>query len=185
MENKASTGNSSTSYQSVVAPFARASVVRHIKSDTLYVIVLCPNLVKLEATAQPAYGYRALQADGSPSGTLWVRSQVEMEDGRFELVSEHDLADGNNPGPSLDGLLAPSKSRYEAEVVAPENAGSPARWDCTQYLTAQYSLAEFWEIVNDPMGSLLADGLRNDPKAPAWVREFIGTVKIRVKSISG
>jgi hypothetical protein len=164
------------------AKFDRASVVRHIKSAGLYVIVLGPHLVKIEATAQPAYAYRALQNDGTPTGALWVRSQAEMEDGRFELVSEHNP---EKPGPSLDSLLAPSMSRYEAEVVTPDHMGSPARWDCTQHLTTHYSLSEFWEIVSDPAGSLLADGLRKDPQAPAWVKELKGPVAIRVQSISG
>ncbi len=164
-----------------VPKFDRASVLRHIKSGGLYVIVLGPNMVKIEDTAQPAYAYRVLQNDGTPSGALWVRSQVEMEDGRFELVSKHNP---EKSGPSLDALLAPSMSRYEAEVVTPGNVNSPAHWDCTQYLTTHYSLAEFWEIMNDPTGSILADDLRKDPQAPAWVKEFKGPIVIRVQSIS-
>jgi hypothetical protein len=163
--------------------FGVLSVVRHIKSGGLYVIALLPDLVKVESTAEPAYGYRALSSNGAVSGPLWVRSQTEMEDGRFELVSE------NNPdalGPGLDAILKPSVSRYEAEVVLPEGVSpaGPTRWDCTQYLTSAYSLSEFWEIVGDKNGSMLSDGLRRDPVAPSWLKRLDKPFSIQVHSIS-
>jgi hypothetical protein len=56
--------------------FLRDSYVRHRKGG-VYKIRLTPVNVKLEATAEPAYVYEA------EDGSIWCRSQVEMEDGRF------------------------------------------------------------------------------------------------------
>jgi len=57
--------------------------VRHIKSGNIYRIVTTSKKCKIEATNESAYIYRL---DKDPNGTFWVRPQIEMEDGRFELA---------------------------------------------------------------------------------------------------
>lgn len=59
--------------------FPLDSHIRHKKSGGIYQIKLTPDKGRLEATSQPAYGYE------SDDGTVWLRSQTEMEDGRFEF----------------------------------------------------------------------------------------------------
>lgn len=153
--------------------FSNSSVVRHIKSGGLYVIVMGPDLVKIESNAEAAYAYRGLDGDGSPSGPVWVRGQVEMEDGRFEQLHDPAHSPFGFVPPSVDDLLTSPKARYEAEFVAPKSAGlKPTRWDCSEYLVGHFTLAEFWEILENPDGSAMSDGLRHDPKAPAWIREW-------------
>ncbi len=58
--------------------------VRHIKSGKRYVIVFTPDRGRLESTGEPAYTYQGMDR------ILWHRSQAEMEDGRFELISEEE-----------------------------------------------------------------------------------------------
>lgn len=61
--------------------FAVGDKVTHQKTQMTYVIEFLPDEFMLEATNEPAYGYRAV------GGTrVWVRSQLEMEDGRFAKV---------------------------------------------------------------------------------------------------
>lgn len=56
-------------------------MVRHVKSDGVYVILIDSSACRLEATNTPAYAYRGLLA-----GPVWVRRADEMEDGRFVRV---------------------------------------------------------------------------------------------------
>lgn len=58
--------------------------VLHKKSNSVYMIICGPDKTRLEATNTPAYAYRK---DDEPEGIIWVRSQEEMEDGRFESIS--------------------------------------------------------------------------------------------------
>lgn len=60
--------------------FKPGSKLRHIKSGGVYKVVLLANI---EATLEPAYVYESLQ-----SHDFWIRPKSEMEDGRFELISE-------------------------------------------------------------------------------------------------
>lgn len=62
--------------------FKIGDVVRHLKSDTRYRIELTPDRCRLEATCEPAYGYCR---EDNTDPTIWIRSAVLMEDGRFEL----------------------------------------------------------------------------------------------------
>lgn len=67
------------------------SVVYHIKNPKVYYeIISVPTTNYLEATGEPAYGYReiVLNKGGLWQTSLkkWNRSQSEMEDGRFRLV---------------------------------------------------------------------------------------------------
>jgi len=63
-----------------MSKFTHFEKVLHVKTGKEYHIRELPSSLRLEATDEPAYSY----TDGN--GTVWVRSQKEMEDGRFELV---------------------------------------------------------------------------------------------------
>jgi hypothetical protein len=58
--------------------FLEGTEVRHIKSGGIYLITGTPHEFVIEATREPAYAYLM------PDGRTCVRSQAEMEDGRFE-----------------------------------------------------------------------------------------------------
>lgn len=58
----------------------------HKKTRGLYVVVGLPTHVRLENTDKPAYAYLG------EDGMIWVRDQVEMEDGRFQEFEEYERA---------------------------------------------------------------------------------------------
>jgi hypothetical protein len=60
--------------------FKPGSKLRHKKTGGLYKVVLLANI---EASLEPAYVYESMQ-----SQDFWIRPKAEMEDGRFELLSE-------------------------------------------------------------------------------------------------
>jgi len=60
--------------------FKPGNKLRHIKTGGFYKVVLLANV---EASLKPAYVYESMQ-----SHDFWIRPKAEMEDGRFELVSE-------------------------------------------------------------------------------------------------
>lgn len=62
--------------------FKKRALVVHVKTNTLYRILHTPKRAKIEATGEPCYVYVKHVSDdqGAP---IWVRSQTEMEDGRF------------------------------------------------------------------------------------------------------
>ena len=60
--------------------FKPGSKLRHKKTGGFYKVVLLANI---EASLEPAYVYESMQ-----SQDFWIRPKAEMEDGRFELVSE-------------------------------------------------------------------------------------------------
>jgi hypothetical protein len=60
--------------------FKPGNTLRHKKTGGFYKIVLLANV---EANLEPAYVYESMQ-----SHDFWIRPKVEMEDGRFELISE-------------------------------------------------------------------------------------------------
>jgi hypothetical protein len=60
--------------------FKPGSKLKHKKSGGFYKVVLLANI---EASLAPAYVYESMQ-----SHDFWIRPKAEMEDGRFELVSE-------------------------------------------------------------------------------------------------
>ena len=60
--------------------FKPGSRLRHKKTGGFYKVVLPANI---EASLEPAYVYESMQ-----SHDFWIRPKAEMEDGRFELVSE-------------------------------------------------------------------------------------------------
>ena len=70
-----------SSYETLVAlsgRFKPNSTIRHLKTGGLYRVVC---LARIEANLQAAYTYESLQTHD-----FWIRSQIEMEDGRFELM---------------------------------------------------------------------------------------------------
>jgi hypothetical protein len=74
--------------------FAEGTCLKHLKTGDLYLITLTPESgLRIEATGEPAYGYRPLQ-DTTP---VWVRSQTETEDGRFLQMKP----DGKKPDPLI------------------------------------------------------------------------------------
>jgi hypothetical protein len=60
--------------------FKPGSRLKHLKTGGFYKVVLLANI---EASLEPAYVYESMQ-----SHDFWIRSKAEMEDGRFELISE-------------------------------------------------------------------------------------------------
>lgn len=60
--------------------FKPGAKLRHKKTGGFYKIVLLANI---EATLEPAYVYESMQ-----SQDFWIRPKAEMEDGRFELITE-------------------------------------------------------------------------------------------------
>lgn len=66
--------------------FQRADLVRHV-NGTVYVILHTPDHVRIEATNEPGYAY--VKHD-EPGSTIWIRSQGEMEDGRFTKCGVHE-----------------------------------------------------------------------------------------------
>ena len=60
--------------------FKPGNRLRHKKTGRFYQVVLLANI---EASLEPAYVYESMQ-----SHDFWIRPKAEMEDGRFELVSE-------------------------------------------------------------------------------------------------
>lgn len=63
--------------------FKEGQIVRHIRSDSKYRIIFNPHRLFTEADNQPAYAYTDEDHD---TNIIWVRSQAEMESGRFEVV---------------------------------------------------------------------------------------------------
>ena len=60
--------------------FKPGSKLMHKKTGGFYKVVLLANI---EASLAPAYVYESMQ-----SHDFWIRPKAEMEDGRFELISE-------------------------------------------------------------------------------------------------
>ena len=60
--------------------FKPGAKLKHLKSGGLYKVIVLANV---EATLEPAYVYESMQ-----SHDCWIRPKSEMEDGRFELISQ-------------------------------------------------------------------------------------------------
>jgi hypothetical protein len=60
--------------------FKPGSRLKHLKTGGFYKVILLANI---EASLEPAYVYESMQ-----SHDFWIRPKAEMEDGRFELISE-------------------------------------------------------------------------------------------------
>ena len=61
--------------------FKPGSTLKHIKTGGLYKVVLLANI---EANLEPAYVYESMQTHD-----FWIRPKLEMEDGRFTLITEN------------------------------------------------------------------------------------------------
>jgi len=59
------------------------TLVRHIKTGNLYLIIGTPDKIFIEKGATPAYAYQGVKHQRD---RIWVRPQAEMEDGRFEVA---------------------------------------------------------------------------------------------------
>lgn len=66
--------------------FSIGEIVVH-KNGGNYSILGLPDLYRLEESGKPAYAYRKLAHDGSLVGSIWIRAQDVMEDGRFTSLS--------------------------------------------------------------------------------------------------
>jgi len=53
--------------------------LKHLKTGGLYKVILLANI---ESTVEPAYVYESMQTHH-----FWIRPKQEMEDGRFELLT--------------------------------------------------------------------------------------------------
>lgn len=62
--------------------FEVGTVVKHVKSGGLYLILGTPDQYRIESTNEPAYVYRSTHGDAY-NNPIWIRSKKEMEDGRF------------------------------------------------------------------------------------------------------
>ena len=60
--------------------FKPGTKLRHKKTGGFYKVLLLANV---EASLEPAYVYESMQ-----SHDLWIRPRAEMEDGRFEIITE-------------------------------------------------------------------------------------------------
>lgn len=58
--------------------------VIHVKTGNVYMITGTPDMLRIEADNEPAYSYKK-QGSNGVNQTIWIRSQKEMEDGRFVL----------------------------------------------------------------------------------------------------
>ncbi|TQV69669.1 hypothetical protein FKG94_23025 [Exilibacterium tricleocarpae] len=62
--------------------FKPGQQVKHLKSGGIYEIIALPTEERLlEHNAQPFYEYKSID-----TGVRWLRTQKEMEDGRFSPV---------------------------------------------------------------------------------------------------
>lgn len=68
--------------------FKGGDIVRHVRTKNLYEIKALPDLLRIESTGEPAYAYL-----GKSDRLVWVRSQAQMEDGRFVLVTPAENVD--------------------------------------------------------------------------------------------
>lgn len=66
--------------------FEVGQIVKHVKTGVIYHIIGTPkDNYRLEHNNQPAYLYQSIEGD-IYANPIWVRSQLEMEDGRFVLL---------------------------------------------------------------------------------------------------
>jgi hypothetical protein len=72
--------------QERVLMFHTGQRVRHVRTGGVYAIIFTPDECCIESSFLPAYAYRLV--DNPKNGPVWIRSRVEMEDGRFEPVEE-------------------------------------------------------------------------------------------------
>jgi hypothetical protein len=84
--------------------FRLGEEVKHVKTGGIYIIVGLPNEFVIEATREAAYAYLM------PDGRTCIRSQTEMEDGRFESAGQGAAVEWLKIGTNLTDWLAKSKA---------------------------------------------------------------------------
>ena len=169
--------------------FELGQCLKHLRSGGLYVVLALPDQVKFESDAKPAYAYQSVGDKGIPKGPIWIRAQELMEDGRFVAAPDVHVDLRGYQGHLLPVLAqgvhgAHDGVRFVAKIVSvegAENLPEPRQWDCTAYLTTSYTESELSELVIDP-DSALADTLRNDPAAPAWLKQWSGSARLRLST---
>ena len=65
--------------------------VQHVKTKRIYVISHGPRFIRIEKTGEPGYAYMldcTNVAVAEQDKHLWIRSQSEMEDGRFVVYEK-------------------------------------------------------------------------------------------------
>lgn len=66
--------------------FPVGTIVKHVKKGSYYVILIGPDVGRLEKTWEPAYSYKDFK-----TGLVAHRCQEEMEDGRFVLPTQDEI----------------------------------------------------------------------------------------------
>ncbi len=64
--------------------FMKGELVLHVKTNSIYRIVMTPGIDRLEDSNEAFYAYRDLN-----SGIMWYRKRSSMEDGRFIHKAKH------------------------------------------------------------------------------------------------
>lgn len=59
--------------------------VRHLKTDSVYMVIGTPDKLILEKTTEQAYAYQKIN---DCTAKIWIVSKSEMEDGRFVFLEE-------------------------------------------------------------------------------------------------
>ena len=65
--------------------FKTDDVLLHLKTGRRYLVLIGPDVCRIEADRSPAYAYRLADAQAAADRTVWIRPAAEMEDGRFAL----------------------------------------------------------------------------------------------------
>lgn len=93
----------------VPAKFVQHQTLLHVKTNKHICVILTPDRCRLEETEEPAYAYGVWQVSVSGEVTegkeIWVRSQTEMEDGRFVLPDQSAQDVGNGIGPQTQAAI--------------------------------------------------------------------------------
>jgi hypothetical protein len=87
--------------------FRLGEEVKHVKSGGIYIVCGLPNEFVIEATREAAYAYLM------PDGRTCIRSQTEMEDGRFESAGQGAAIEWLKTGTNLADWLAKSQAPTE------------------------------------------------------------------------
>lgn len=130
--------------------FPLGSSLRHKKGGR-YRVISTPDVCRIEKTLEPAYAYI------SEEGSIWIRPQAEMEDGRFEMLA--------GPGSEYEDLL---------EMVS-TGEGLAGR-------QAAYGLS-FIRIAPARAWDLLVASFANSAESPAALARLLNQIQFEVNQI--